>query len=1129
MEPREQSHYRLGEDGRFIIGGYNTAKPFSSFFPGVAGETGIPMWVFYVNRGQCVVSMGVQDKQHPIMEFLPANWACQLVSSQGFRTFLKRPGPGPARVYEPFRNLPGDEGQPRTQRMVILPSGLVLEEENPGLGLAFRVEYYNIVDDSYAGLVRRLQVRNLGPEPVSLEILDGLPLIVPYGVDNNSLKQMRRTIEAFVEVGNLERGVPFFRTKVETDDRPDALPIRRGNFYLGFEYGTVGTPITPIIDPRRVFGARGDFLHPEGFLQHTAGELADGQRTGNLLPCAMGHWRPTLPAGESREYVSIIGHVSSREALETLVPRIADGAYVDGRGRANRAVVERVSRLGFIASGEPALDDYTRQNFLDNSLRGGFPRTLAGRSGSATLHLYSRKHGDLERDYNDFLLAPTPMAQGNGNYRDVNQNRRCDLFFNPGVKDGNVRQFYDLIQLDGFNPLVVREPRYEARDSAALEAVFGMHIEAGDRAAARACVDGPFVPGELLLRFAERGIRLCSPADEFLGDLLAACGHVRVAEHGEGFWIDHWTYSLDLLENYLAFYPEERRAILFGRRIFTYHDTPWRVRARHEKYVRRGTLVRQQDAVVLDTDKQQRMAERTRDAHLVRTAHGAGEPLRSTLAVKLLCLIVNKMASLDPAGVGIEMEAGKPDWYDALNGMPGLLGSSLNVTLELKRHARFLLDMLRQEAPLPEGLEVFVELAEFLGELAALLRGPATVLEFWDKAGAAKERYRERTRSGVDGRAVVLESATVREFLEACLARLELGIGKAWDTERGIPRSYFVHDLETDPVDHGPGSGDATAAAGLPVRACRQTPLPLFLEGPVHYLRCRPGTAEASRLVQCIEQSALYDRALGMFKVNESLEGQPLEIGRARVFTPGWFENESVWLHMEYKFLLELLRNGLHEPFYRHFRRCLVPFLDPAVYGRSILENSSFIVSSANPDTELHGNGFVSRLSGATAEFIHMLMLMTVGETPFRLGADGGLELVLQPALEARLFTREPRHTGLILPGEDGPLVLPAGCFAFMFLGATLVCYHNPAGADTFGPAAVVPCSWTLMDVDGHTTTFEGPVLQGECVRQVRAGRMCRIDVELGPAAADSTAHAPHAESVRQPRTVTLEVARGES
>ena len=41
---------------------------------------------------------------------------------------------------------------------------------------------------------------------------------------------------------------------------------------------------------------------------------------------------------------------------------------------------------------------------------------------------------------------------------------------------------------------------------------------------------------------------------------------------------------------------------------------------------------------------------------------------------------------------GIEMEADKPNWYDSLNGLPGLLGSSVSETLELKRYCMFLIN-----------------------------------------------------------------------------------------------------------------------------------------------------------------------------------------------------------------------------------------------------------------------------------------------------------------------------------------------------------------------------------------------------------------------------------------------------
>jgi hypothetical protein len=216
------------------------------------------------------------------------------------------------------------------------------------------------------------------------------------------------------------------------------------------------------------------------------------------------------------------------------------------------------------------------------------------------------------------------------------------------------------------------------------------------------------------------------------------------------------------------------------------------------------------------------------------------------------------------------------------------------------------------------------------------------------------------------------------------------------------------------------------------VRAKRFEPmvLPLFLEGPVHALKVQPDEASARELYAKIKASDLYDRKLGMYKVNASLEDQSHEIGRTRAFTPGWLENESIWLHMEYKYLLEVLRAGLHEEFYKDVERALICFQDPEVYGRSPLENSSFLVSSVHPDESLHGAGFVARLSGATAEFLSIWTTMMAGRQPFFL-QNGNLCLAFKPTLPGWLFDAEGKVT-------------------FTFLGHTPVTVHNPRKVDTW-------------------------------------------------------------------------------
>ena len=85
----KKAGYRLGPTGEFIIENYNHSRPFSNLFPGIAGKYGIPMWTFYVNRGQCISSFGIKDKDHAILEFLPANQAWERVTTHGFRTFIK--------------------------------------------------------------------------------------------------------------------------------------------------------------------------------------------------------------------------------------------------------------------------------------------------------------------------------------------------------------------------------------------------------------------------------------------------------------------------------------------------------------------------------------------------------------------------------------------------------------------------------------------------------------------------------------------------------------------------------------------------------------------------------------------------------------------------------------------------------------------------------------------------------------------------------------------------------------------------------------------------------------------------------------------------------------------------------
>jgi hypothetical protein len=198
---------------------------------------------------------------------------------------------------------------------------------------------------------------------------------------------------------------------------------------------------------------------------------------------------------------------------------------------------------------------------------------------------------------------------------------------------------------------------------------------------------------------------------------------------------------------------------------------------------------------------------------------------------------------------------------------------------------------------------------------------------------------------------------------------------------------------------------------------------------------------------------------------------------------------------MEYKWLLEVLRSGLHREFYRDIKTALIPFLDPEKYGRSILEGGSFIVGSAFPDEKLHGRGFQPRLSGTTSEMLHIWTLMVAGENPFFLNEKGQLMLKLQPALPGWFFTREKRTCRYYnKKGRLKKVVIPKNAFAFKFIGKTLVIYHNQKRKDTFGKGGVKIISYRLKYDDGKEKIVSGATLETSLALDVREGRVERID-----------------------------------
>ncbi len=1009
------------------ISGYNKKSTFSSFLPGIAGIKGTPIWCYYVNRGQAVVSFGVSDKDHGIMEFYPAHTAYQMVKRTGFRTFIKADG----KYFEPFKKADDSD------LMTIYMNGLSIRESSEDMGITTTVDYASLPGEEIGALLRVVTIRNDGGSTRHFEVLDGMPALVPYGVEQYALKMMTQTAKAWMQVEDLESKVPFYRARVSMEDSAVIEKVEGGNFALAITED--GKRLSVIADPGAVFDYDMSFDDANVLISGGLDKvLSTHQNTSNEFPCCFFAEGKELKSGEEMVIYEMIGQVRNKGVLDKFLEKEIDREYFISKFEEADELTDTLTDAVDTKTGNPTFDAYTRVNYMDNVLRGGSPIDLAGH----VFYVYSRKHGDLERDYNYFSMSPEFYSQGNGNFRDVNQNRRCDAFFSGIVGSRNIEMFYSLLQLDGYNPLRIEQIRYDCD----REVTHGLSVK------------HPFTPGELFGAINDAGI--VNP-DERFNEIMKVSHETVNGEFGEGYWSDHWTYNLDLIEDYLDIYPDREKELM-NKEVSSF-DCKVKVLGRNERYVKTDNGIRQYKFLEKrETNKEGSYA-----------VYADGREVKMSLLAKMILLTAVKFSSIDAYGMGIEMDGGKPGWYDALNGVPGLLGSSVNETYELIRMIDFVtreLNKYDEDITLPGETAQFIKkLYDIEKEFDSTSASDMQFLANWNQRNDAREEYREKVYANLSGGIKALSSSELLEVLDVFEKRLNAGVDRALKIGNGISPSYFTFNVD---------AYSEKDSCIIPEHF-EAVKVPYFLEGVVRFFKLGRSIEDKKQLYKRVKESDLYDDKLGMYKVNASLADSSIELGRCRAFTPGWLENESIWLHMEYKYLLELIRNGLYEEFFEDFKNMAVPFLDKDTYGRSTLENSSFIASSKNPNSSIRGKGFVARLSGSTIEFISMWKEIFFGKNIFRM-ENGELIFELSPAIPKYLLAKK---------GEEYTV-------SATLLGHIKVNYFCDKCADYY-PGKFNISEVELIYDDGLQIKVPGSKVIADKAENIRQGRVRTLNIKM--------------------------------
>ena len=118
----------------------------------------------------------------------------------------------------------------------------------------------------------------------------------------------------------------------------------------------------------------------------------------------------------------------------------------------------------------------------------------------------------------------------------------------------------------------------------------------------------------------EEGIKIIRKR-ELLAILLAQSKRVPQAVHQEGYWIDHWQYNLDLIENFLSFYPDKLKE-LFTTNNYFFWDEEYSVKPRFERYLIRHGKVYQGESLEVVKEKKPLIKERKSHKNYLRTRSG---------------------------------------------------------------------------------------------------------------------------------------------------------------------------------------------------------------------------------------------------------------------------------------------------------------------------------------------------------------------------------------------------------------------------------------------------------------------------------------------------------------------------
>lgn len=689
-------------------------------------------WMFISSNGG--LSAGRKDANNSLFPYYTDDKITELAETTGSKSLFRIHKNNQVSLWEPFSEK--QEGLYSITRNLYkneYGNKLIFEEINQDLGVTFKYQW-NLSDEF--GFVRKATLANNSDEKITVEVLDGLENIIPFGVGADLQGIRSNLVDAYKKSElEAESGVGIFALSAIIVDKAEPSEALKANIVwsLGLENPTYllssqqlsnfrkGIKLTQEVDIKAERGAY--FMNTTvsfsansekswmqiANLNQTVSDIVaisemiknDVEIEDKLKESILKGTENLIKLAAASDALQLSNDplINTRHFSNTLFNIMRGGIFDDNYTIEKQDFIAYMSNANkpLFAAKKDILKNLPEKfsvdfikNIAENEHDNDFKRLCL-----EYLPLkFSRRHGDPSRPWNKFSINTRSEIDGSkildyeGNWRDIFQNWEALAHSYPQFIENMIHKFLNATTFEGYNPYRITKGGFDWEV-----------IEEHD-------------PWSYI-----------------------------------GYWGDHQIiYLLKFLEFIENHYPS-KLASLFNQEVFVYANVPYKIKSYED------ILKNPKDTIDFDHQLNHKIDEKRQefgvDGALLTDKNGSIH--RVNLVEKLLVTVLAKISNFIPEG-GIWLNTQRPEWNDANNALVGN-GVSMVTLYYLRRFVNFFEKVVENSEV--NNIEISEEVAHLFSKIVSTLDANTTIL-----LGKVNDKDRKRVLDGLG-----IPASDYREFI----------------------------------------------------------------------------------------------------------------------------------------------------------------------------------------------------------------------------------------------------------------------------------------------------------------------------------------------------------------------------